>query len=305
MKTLTISRCVFVLLSLLFYASSFTQKTSTLIDRDKILIGEQVNVKIKIDDIPQGVNIIQDIRLPDTINHLEILSHTIDTVSVSGRANYIHNLVITSFDSGYWQLPAFELVFDNGKRLTSEALNITVLSVDVSNLQDFHDIKDILEVPLENNWYIISALVGVFIFSLFAVLWFVQKRKNDTVQNIRPGTLSDMYKDLIQLIDDYQRSGIYDPVSVKKVYHKSSHATRSFLDALWSANTNHFTTSEYMINVKSNISSTDEQTRYFQFLRLADAVKFARYLPSAEESKEVLERLQNFITLQYEHRTGK
>jgi hypothetical protein len=56
-----------------------------------------------------------------------------------------------------------------------------------------------------------------------------------------------------------------------------------------------------MTEVKGRISSAEEQTKYFQFLRLADAVKFAKYLPPVEESKGAINNLKNFVTLQYEH----
>jgi len=146
------------------------QKIATIIDRDKIVLGEQIQLKIKIDNVDLiGGGIIKDLQIPDTVNHLEILSHTIDTVTTSNSAIYLHHLVITSFDSGYWKLPAFDIVFANKKKLSTEPLGFTVLPVDVSNLQDYHDIKDVLEVPLLNNWWIIAGIVALALLSLFAV----------------------------------------------------------------------------------------------------------------------------------------
>jgi hypothetical protein len=291
-----------LVLSALFCISASAQKITTTIDRDKILIGEQLNVKINVHDVDLvSTPVTQDIQIPDTVNHLEILSHTVDTFTTSGTATYVHHLVITSFDSGYWQLPAFEIVLGDNKKLASEPLGINVLPVDVSNLQDYHDIKDILEVPLENNWYIIAAIVALALISLFAVFWFIQKKQAVKVQQVKPGTLADMYDELMQMLNEQQRVDLYNASTVKKAFAQSTEAVRSFLDIVWMKKTMHLTTGEYMTDVKGRISSAEEQTKYFQFLRLADAVKFAKYLPPVEESKGAINNLKNFVTLQYEH----
>ena len=48
------------------------------------------------------------------------------------------------------------------------------------------------------------------------------------------------------------------------------------------------TSDELMILLKINLVKEEIRTRFYQTLRLADAVKFAKYLPLDEQDKEAI-----------------
>ena len=261
---------------------SFSQKVTTLLSKDKIVIGEQVTLRIEI----QGVSadeVLQDFKFPDSVNHIEILADSIDG---AGSA-FVHTLTLTSFDSGYWQFPAYELTLANNTKLESQPVDISVLPVDVSNLEDYHDIKDILDVDAANNWWIIAAIVALGLLSLFALLWVVTNNA-PAQQEIAPKSdLAGLYDQLVRRLVILEGESKAGNISNAEVYKETTHLSRSFTDTAYAVQTAHLTTGEYMLRMKGNLPDAETETGYFQFLRLADAVKFARYEPPADETNRI------------------
>jgi hypothetical protein len=79
---------------------------------------------------------------------------------------------------------------------------------------------------------------------------------------------------------------------VMQVFEESTLSVRQFSDVAWQQNSRHFTTGEYILNAKGKMPDAELETRFFQYLRLADAVKFAKYLPPTGESKEIFPLLE-------------
>src|SRR4051794_23294278 len=67
----------FLACSFLFLFSAAAQQVSATIDRDKILLGEQVTLQLKAEEIRTEDNpIVAWFNLPDTINHLEVVKRS-------------------------------------------------------------------------------------------------------------------------------------------------------------------------------------------------------------------------------------
>jgi hypothetical protein len=289
---------VLILLCCCFFTiSASSQKVSTLISKDKIVIGEQLYLKIKVEGISEGL-LKQDFQFPDTVNHIEILADSIDKVDASTT---IHTLTLTSFDSGYWQLPAFKILLADQRILSSTPLNITVLPVNVSDMQDYHDIKDILEIDTENNWWIIFSIVALALLSLFAVLWFMNSRKNTVEQKpITATSLQLLFNDFIKRLEELQSTELANQSAIVYLFTQTSELTRSFVDKAYHQNTSHLTSGEYMLTQKNKMPDVQLENQYFQFLRLADAVKFAKYFPPAQETESIFPLLRNVATSVYQ-----
>jgi hypothetical protein len=274
-----------------------SQKVSTLLSKDKIVLGEQITLQVKVEGITKG-DIQQDFSFPDTVNHIEILKDSVEDINSS---TILHTLTLTSFDSGYWQLPSFKLLLTDQRTLTSDSLRITVLPVDVSGMQDYHDIKDILEVQPENNWWVVASIILLGLVSLFSLLWFMNYKPVAAPEKIiSPSDLQKLYTDLLKRIAELETSEVTTKAAVTSVFDEASRSTRNFIDKVYRQDTASLTTGEFMLNQKEKLSNTETGNNFFQFLRLADAVKFAKYLPPAEETKAVFPVLRNVITEVYE-----
>jgi len=277
------------------YSNGWGQKVSTLIDRGKILLGEQVTVTIKVTGINKA-QVQQDFQFPDTVNHLEILADS--AVQLSDA--YVHTLTLTCFDSGTWTLPAYTIRLSDQTQLSTTPLTISVLPVDVSNLEDYHDIKDVLEVPVENNWWIIAGIVLAFLVSLFAVLWLMNNRTVSAPEKITPQGLAEQYTALIQQLQYWENQQISNPAETRELFRLTVAAIRGFTDAALYTRTSHLTSGEYMLSVRTSLPQEAIRDRYFQFLRLADAVKFAKFIPPQEEVQNIFPMLRQTAETVYQ-----
>lgn len=274
-------------------ATAFSQKVSTLISKDKIVLGEQLFVKIRIEGITPA-QVQQDFSFPDTLNHLEIIS---DSIEEADNSTIIHTLRITSFDSGYWELPSFKMVLTDQRILSTQPVNITVMPVDISDMQDYHEIKDIIEVTPENNWWIIASIVALALISLFSMLWFMNgKASIPEATKVTAAGLQQLYNSTIQQLDSLQPTDITRREEVIRLFAETAQLVRNFIDASHQQDTTHLTTGEYMLKEKGKLPDADTETSYFQFLRLADAVKFAKYFPPVEETNAIFPILRNVVT---------
>ena len=268
------------------------QKVATIASKHKIVIGEQISVIIKVDGLPDN-SIQQDFVFPDTVNHIEILSHKTEP---AGQSAVVHHLAITSFDSGQWRLPAFQMTLTDNRKLFSEPLDFNVVPVDVAHMHDYHDIKDILEVLPQNNWIIVALVVLLALTSLFALLWFITSRVSPEVGVTGMPDLQQRYDELIQRLTLLGEIDTGDKKAVRHFFIETSSGVRAFSELALQRRSAHYTTDEYMLEAKGALQDETLERSYFQFLRLADAVKFARYDPPPEEIVGLIPLLKNVVS---------
>src|SRR5579875_330902 len=79
---------------LVLVSSSFSQSVSATIDRDKIVLGEQITLELKAEGInPQTAPVTKWFAIPDTANHIEVIKRSpIDTLTVNGTLSYMQTV---------------------------------------------------------------------------------------------------------------------------------------------------------------------------------------------------------------------
>ena len=296
---------IFILL-LAISSNLFSQKISATVDRDKILIGEQIELKVLITDIDKAnADVSHWFDLPDSFNHMEIVKRfPIDTISAEGSINYSQKIIITSFDSGVWQIPAITVSFAEKLSINAMPINISVLPVDVSNLKDYHDFKEIIEVKPETDWLFIgsiTAAVIVLVIIIFLVIRYFNKRK------LRPKSVSKIFsiKDVLHQLDALQVKGLIEKKQYKLFYTELINICRNYSDHQLNNYSADKTTDEYMLMLKSRIGNEPTLIHFFQLLRLADAVKFAKFIPPNNESDDAIFDARTFVQTIYHFQFSK
>lgn len=297
---------VFICCSLLFSFNSSAQKVTATVDREKILIGEQIELKISVTDVDRNkADIAQWCNLPDSFNHVEVVKRLpIDTVNIEGIFSYSQKIILTSFDSGYWQIPEMNILFENKQTIKSTAIGISVLPVDVSNLKDYHDIKEIIDVKAETDWLTIFAIIiasVIFIILLFLLIKYLKKRK----PKLKTVKKQFGIKEVLEQIDALQQRGLIEKKQHKMFFTELIEICRSFSDQQLNISTANKTTDEYMLSLKGKVGSETSQIQYFQLLRLGDAVKFAKFIPSDNECDETVASARVFLQTIYEYQFQK
>ena len=293
---------VLLLTSYLIPDTLYSQTLSVTLDRDKILLGEQVTLELKAENInTQSSPILIWFSLPDTMNHIEVVKRSpIDTISVNGTTSYVQNIILTSFDSGNWKLPPLRVLLqssdDKKDTLAANELTIEVLPVDVSNLQQYHPMKDIIDVEVSYNYWLIAGVVVFLLLSVFIAWYFFFKKKNKTPEVIQPVAAQSLFEAAIGQLEKLLKDNPPIPV----FYTKLDEICRTFIQNQLHISALQLTSDELMLQLNVYIQP-EARTPFYQLLRLINAVKFAKYQPDEMQKATGINTAKEAIQHIYYH----
>jgi len=278
---------------MLLAVTAGSQNVSAIINRDKILIGEQVNLLLKTENV---TGIAQWFAMPDTVNHVEVVNRSkIDTIQVVDKLIFQQTITITSFDSGTWQIPALTIQTEDNNQLATTPLTLEVLPVDVSQMQEYNDIKEIIEVETTANKTILLIIVAITLISLAFLYWFIKRGKKQKVKapllaaNLAPVDWA------LQQLTNLQQQQLTHHNQVKDHYLQLTNILRQYFYLQLNQQSLHQTTDEWMVSLHTLPIGADGKISFLQLLRLADTVKFAKYLPPPAENDQSVETAKKMV----------
>lgn len=254
------------------------------VDKDRIVIGEQFHFRIEV-RIPAEQQ-ISSLSI-DSIPHFEILRPGQTEDTITGNEKLISlDLLLTSFDSGHWVIPSFRI-----DQYLTDTIPVDVVFSDFDPNKDYHDIKDIMIVEPEQKkqwwWYIITGAV-----LLLLLLWYLlRKKKKPAVVAVKQ--VINPYKEAMERLAILQKSNapakIYytELVDIFRLYVFRKNGLLSMQK----------TTDDLMVQLKTINLSNEQYTRLTQALRLSDFVKFAKYVPGAEDNRTVFATVKDSIDI--------
>lgn len=270
-------------IALLFTFSAFAQKVTATAEKQKILLGEQFVLHLQA-----NLETDEPFAWPeiDTIPHFEILQRSsVDTHRIGDALALSQRLLITSFDSGRWQIPAFEIAERSTEPITIDV----VFSSPFDPAQPYHDIKDIIEVkhPIHStwHWYVILALVLLALFLLF-----FPKGKKKAVSPFVPD--EGAYKEALKKLGQLKEKQNIEP---GVFYTEMVHIFREYLHKRKNIQSHSKTTDDLAIQLAGIHLQTDQEKKLLQVLRLSDMVKYARFRPLEQENIMSIETIQESI----------
>lgn len=279
--------------------TAVAQTVKTFIDKQDILIGEQIKYKV-VATAPAGVFNVQWINIPDSLPHFELVDKSkIDTTADNGNTIYEQTLTLTSFDSGRWNTPAFTINFTpvkNEKAVTaatdSFAVNVGYAAADSTN--ELRDIKPIMDVTITSYlWYYIGGgAVLALIIAFFLWRYFKNRTKKPEIQF--RGKLSP-YDEAMQELEKLKQAHLQQPEDIKQFHSKLAAVFKWYISRKQRFSIMNKTTGDVLVHLTDNNLPKEIITEAAIALRIGDAVKFAKYLPSAAESNDSIEKIKNTI----------
>ncbi len=260
------------------------------VNRTQILIGEPISLTLEA-DVPEH----EPIRffLLDSIPHFEFLDRQkIDTVNTGSGTVLKQVLQITSFDSGHWVIPSMSL----GENLATDSIPIDVGFSPFNPDQPYHDIKEIIEVTPEEKkdqikwWYIVAGAAALLLILILAF----RKKKNPAVEIVQPPP--DPYKEAMEQLKKLQS----EKVDAKQYYSRLTEIFRLYVFEKKGIHSLQNTTHDLVVQMRSLDMPKDLFDQLEQGLILSDFVKFAKYVPSQDNDKNVFDIIVRSIQ-QIEH----
>jgi hypothetical protein len=278
------------LISILSFNLCFSQTASftASTDKQKIVIGEPFDLTLKATiskkDSVKWLTI-------DTFSHFEILNKAkVDTQLNNATFILQQKITLTSWDSGKWPIPS--ITFSKTQKSKPIVIDVSFSPFDAN--QDYHDLKDILEVPKPEKdvwyWYLIGAILLLLLF----LLLFPSKKKKKEDEVKKPD--ENIYKTSLLRLNKLKEANIADS---KLFYTELIDIFRDYLHKRKSIQSFSKTTDDLAIQISDLQLHVNKQQVLLQTLRLSDLVKFAGYKSSASEQIESLEVIrQNIIDIE-------
>jgi hypothetical protein len=301
------SNCRYIMVLLLFqlFASASAQDVNvkSAFDSARIFIGDQIRFTVTIEK-PAGVKLILPALKDTLIKNIEIVSGpVVDSTSLGGRIKIIQRYLVTSFDSGRYQVPPVfaEIKNDNGlKRFYSDYSVLEVMRVRIAPPDTISKIFDIVK-PYRAPVTVGEILPWVLILTLIAALvWlairYIRKLRStgkepEIILNPDPAHIIAL-RELEKLRDEK----LWQSGEIKKYYTRLTEVLRQYLENRFRVYSLELTTGETLdALVKTGFKRDGAYSQLKSILTSADLVKFAKYNPEPSENDSVFQESWDFV----------
>lgn len=290
-----------LLLVTIFNFSTTAQVTiDARLDSGRILIGDQVRLKIQMQASGGALLQAPDLSGFDSLKNIEILDTSkIDTLQRGSTLTLEQTLTITSFDSGFYWLPKIPVNFVfNGKTgiAQSNSLRLEVATIPITNDSiQIAPIKPIIQEPqtLEDFIpFLIPLLILIIIGCIIYLL--VKRKKKPKVQP--PARVLLPHEIALQKLLALQQQKLWQSGEVKLYQTELTFIIREYLEARFNIPALESTTDEIVMNLRQTDLQESWRDRMQEIFINADLVKFAKAQPPVNVHELGMSEALAFVT---------
>lgn len=273
--------CLVFCCLLVFGLTAQTPDVSAQLSTAEILIGDEVVLTLSISH-PDEVR-LKNIGLGalEAVENLEVKQiNPADTASRSPY-NIQQEIILTSFDSGVYQLPAIPLTFasSTGDQIVSTKplqLLVTPYPVQLTDSTDIQPIKDILKekVGLEDAMPYLLIIFSLLLIG-FGIWWLVKGRKREKADLGPVVPPLKAHELAFQKLAVLEKEPWLSQGEYKKYQSELSYILREYFENRYDINALEATTFDLLKYLK-NLDIEDWYGQLKDLLQKSDLVKFAK-----------------------------
>ncbi|HTL80796.1 MAG TPA: BatD family protein [Bacteroidia bacterium] len=280
---------------------------SAKFSQNQFRIGEQITLQLKL-HYNEGTKHAKVTwpSISDTLVHnfTVVKKDTISTTLVN-RASVLYEkaqkITVTSFDSGFYHIPAFRFIVDKDTVYT-DSLMVYVSTIPVDTTQDIKDIKDIYTVPPppeepHSRMWLWILLIALFVIAVvIIILALLRNRKEEPVVVAPVRYVSPHEKVLAEL----SKLGMEKPWmsgDLKPYYISLTEILRGWIVDRYKIPAREMTTREIIRGLRA-LRASDQSIVYIERILIdADMVKFAKGKPSMDDCEKNLQLAFNYVNM--------
>lgn len=278
------------------------QTIKAQISADSILIGDQVEFSLSA-----KVGNKQNVRFPllvDTlVTGIELLHFpVIDTVKCGKDSLALNYRVsITSFDEGYYRIPPYQLVVEEGEQRDTVSTKPIYFLVNTiapdSTILDIYDIKQPLREPITFAEVAPWAFGGLLVVALvvFLIYYIIRRRQNKPIFfPLKPKEPAHIIA--LRKLNGIKEQKQWQSDDAKGYYSLLTDVLRQYMELRFGINAMEQTTHEIISSLQP-VEGIEKELLHelFETLSLADLVKFARFTSSYQEKEAALTFAFRFV----------
>jgi hypothetical protein len=269
-------KIISLLVLALFIHQGYGQEVTASIDRDSLLIGEQIELQISASADPEALILFPE---GQTFYPLEVVNESaIDTLSKRPQLSLRKTYKITQFDAGDYLIAPQQITI-NRNPYTTEAIPVRINDVVVdTTAQGLYDIKPLGQKAPEpqSHWpyVLITALIAIGLLVYF-------KRSREKKRVISP------FEEAIRSIDRLKQIEVVEAASI---YYSATSIFKTYLHRRLSLSTEQRTSKE-LIGLLESLGQNEpyyqqtkeQQTGLKELLNRAELYKFAKQSVTDEQ----------------------
>ncbi len=294
---MTVMRRFLCILFFLISGFSFIEaqdvKVTSAFDSARIFIGDQTFFTVTVD---KPASYLLDVKqYKDSLyKNIEILKGPVSDSSVKdGRVRITQKYLVTSFDSGFYQIPPVyaELRSKDGiKRFYSDYANLQVMRVRITPSDTTARIFDIVKpykAPLTAGevlpWALLIMVAAVAVW--FAIKYFKKMQLKKTGKVYIPDP-DPAHVIAFRQLEQLKQEKLWENGEIKNYYSRLSEIARLYLENRYGIYSMELTTVETLAELKKSGIKDNESTKKLRtVLTGADLVKFAKFNPEPAENE--------------------
>lgn len=268
------------------------------LDTNQILIGKQTRIRLTA-KTQIGVSVVFPEFKDTIIEKVELVSiGKIDTALAGNMATYQRDLIITSFDSGFFALPPFNFKIknDTSKVFQTEPLLFVVQTIPVDTTLAIKAIKG----PIDPAWSIYEIqkelLIGLIVLlAVILTIYFLKRKKKveviqEVTVNKRPA-----HEIAIEVLNDLRVQKLWQQGRVKEYHIVISDTIRTYIENRFNVGAMEMTSDEILKSLRFIITDNNLKLKLSNVLILSDMVKFAKEQPLPNENELSWENAIDFV----------
>lgn len=303
MKKITYILFSLVMLQGTFSAAANNTLINAKMDSTLLLMGKKTAIHVEVvqDKGQKGFFVNEGV---DTLNAFVEVSERLqaDTTDLGNdRIQINRDIIVQSFDSGMYVIPAFKYVIGKDTFKSNE-LTLKVLPVKVDSLPNIHDLKPVAEHPfffsdylpefLVKYWWLIILVLVLIAAGIYAYFkWFkkgeLPLRKKEKV--IPP------YDEAIMKLTQLKSEHLWEAGQEKEYFTRLTDILRNYIDRRFEINAMEMTSSQIIDVLRKNEETMPVNEQLSKILEMADFVKFAKMRPLPEDNEVAYQRALNFV----------
>lgn len=303
MKKITYILFSLVMLQGTFSAAANNTLINAKMDSTLLLMGKKTAIHVEVvqNKGQKGFFVNEGV---DTLNAFVEVSERLqaDTTDLGNdRIQINRDIIVQSFDSGMYVIPAFKYVIGKDTFKSNE-LTLKVLPVKVDSLPNIHDLKPVAEPPfffsdylpefLVKYWWLIILVLVLIAAGIYAYFkWFkkgeLPLRKKEKV--IPP------YDEAIMKLTQLKSEHLWEAGQEKEYFTRLTDILRNYIDRRFEINAMEMTSSQIIDVLRKNEETMPVNEQLSKILEMADFVKFAKMRPLPEDNEVAYQRALNFV----------
>ena len=300
---------------------------SSVLSKDSLLIGDRVvwktiftapeRAKIAIypySEILKGVTgDTTGGKAPVSLDaKIEVLrDFKLDTISIKNGIKELEaEVILTSFDSGYYKLPLPLVIIQNEPKLSeandvvlnfdtlkfnTPSLFVNTIQIDTSKFQ-MKDIKGQIKYPVTFREIIPWVLLGLFIIAVVYVIYRYIKYRKENKDFFGHAIVKDPPHIIaLKELEKLRNQKLWQSGKQKQFYTVITDTLRSYIENRFDVSAMEKTSGEILNELEGEKIEARAYKALAELFRLSDFVKFAKYIPIEAENEEAIPKAVTFI----------